>query len=174
MSEAFVEMLRGATNTLGRTEEVVELVFAEPERAQEVYDLFHQDDEWVRLRAASVSKRIWRAEPELFAPFVDGWITHVSQIDQPSSQWTFAQMCDECDDLLTDAQRDRSIEILCDYLTGADDWIVLNSAMPPLARWAQTRPALASAIRPRLEALTNDDRKSVARRATTSLGQLPS
>lgn len=174
MSEAFVEMLRGATNTLGRTEEVVELVFIEPQRAQEVYDLFHQDDEWVRLRAASVSKRIWRAQPDLFAPFIDGWIEHVSQIDQPSSQWTFAQMCDERDASLTDEQRNRSIEILCGYLMRADDWIVLNSSMPPLARWAHTRPALAASIRPRLEALVHDERRSVARRATTSLGQLPS
>lgn len=174
MREAFVEMLRGATNTLGRTEEVVELVFAEPERAQEVYELFFQEDEWVRLRAASASKRIWRAQPELFAPFVNGWIEHVSQIDQPSSQWTFAQMCDECDELLTDAQRARSIEILCTYLAEADDWIVLNSSMPPLARWSESRPELAATIRPRLETLANDDRKSVAKRARTARGKLPS
>ena len=91
MAEPFVEMLRGATNTLGRTEEVTDLVLADPSRAQEVYDLFFQDDEWVRLRAPSASKRLWRADEEIIEPFVEGWVAHVSAIDQPSSQWTFAQ-----------------------------------------------------------------------------------
>ena len=172
MAEPFVEMLRGATNTLGRTEEVVELVIADRTLAQEVYDLFFQDDEWVRLRAASASKRLWRADEEIIEPFVEGWVAHVSSIDQPSSQWRFAQFCDECDDLLTDDQRAQAIAILTTYLKSANDWIVLNSSMPPLATWAQTRPELEAAILPRLEQLAKDDRKSVANRATKSLAKL--
>ena len=165
-------MLRGATNTLGRTEEVTDLVLADPSRAQEVYDLFFQDDEWVRLRAASASKRLWRADEEIIEPFVEGWVAHVSAIDQPSSQWTFAQFCDECDNLLTDDQRARAIETLTSYLTTSNDWIVLNSSMQPLATWAQTRPKLKKALLPRLEQLAQDDRKSVANRATKSLTKL--
>ena len=172
MSEPFVEMLRGATNTLGRTEEVVDLVLEDPSRTQEVYDLFFQDDEWVRLRAASVSKRLWRADTALITPFVEGWVTEVSAIDQPSAQWTFAQFCDECDNLLTEEQRGRSIETLTSYLRNSDDWIVLNSSMPPLATWAQTRPTLRTAITDRLKDLTQDDRKSVANRAAKSLAKL--
>ena len=168
-------MLRGATNSLGRTDEVTALVIADPSRAQEVYDLFLQNYEWVRLRAASTSKRLWRHDRELFAPFVQGWIDHVSQLDQPSAQWTFAQMCDECDecdDALSEGQRDRSIEIVSGYLDEADDWIVLNSSMATLATWAKTRPELAAEITPHLERLTQDDRKSVANRATKALGKL--
>ncbi len=165
-------MLRGATNTLGRTEEVVELVLAEPSRTDEVYDLFFQPDEWVRMRAASVSKRVWRADPELFQPFVARWVNEISQIDQASLQWTFANMCDECDELLTDEQRDRSIDILSGYLANNTDWIVLNSSMPPLATWAQDRPELAAAIRPHLKRHATDTRKSVANRAKKTLAQL--
>ena len=172
MSEPFVEMLRGATNTLGRTDEVTELVLANPDRVSEVYDLFFQDDEWVRLRAASASKRLWRADPDLFAPFIPRWIEKVSAIEQASSRWTFAQMCEECDDLLTNTQRDRATEIVVDYLATENDWIVLNSSMSTLTHWAKSRPWLAKQIRPDLVRLSGESRKSVAKRATKSLDQL--
>ncbi len=170
--EAFVDMLRGDTNSLGRTEEVTAIVIANPTRAAEVYDCFFQDDEWVRLRAASTSKRLWRHDIDLFAPFIQGWIEDVSAIDQPSTQWTFAQMCEECDHALSDEQRKRAIEIISDYLAEKDDWIVLNSSMSTLASWAKTRPDLAVAITPHLKRRQHDDRKSVAKRATKALGQL--
>ncbi len=172
MAEAFVDILRGATNTLGRTEEVVDIVLADHDRAHEVYDLFFQDDEWVRLRAASTSKRLWRADTALFAPFIEGWVDYVSAIDQPSAQWTFAQLCDECDDLLSPDQRDKAIKRLSDYIQTSDDWIVLNSSMAPLARWAEDRPELKAAILPRLQQLSEDDRKSVAGRARKALAHL--
>lgn len=172
MAEPFVEMLRGNSNTLGRTEEVTSIVLEDPSRASEVYDLFFQDDEWVRLRAASASKRLWRADPDLFAPFIAGWIEKVSAIEQPSSQWTFAQMCEECDHLLTSEQRNQAIKIVTGYLETNDDWMVLNSSMSALAAWAQTRPDLATAIRPHLERLAKDPRKSVAGRATKALKSL--
>lgn len=170
--EPFVEMLRGATNSLGRTEEVTALVIDDPSRAQEVYDCFFQDDEWARLRAASTSKRLWRHDSEMFAPFIQGWIDDVSAIDQPSAQWTFAQMCEECDAALTDAQRDRAIEIVKGYLAEGDDWIVLNSSMSTLAAWAMSRPELAAEVAPHLERLSNDGRKSVAKRAVKAMEQL--
>lgn len=171
--EAFVEMLRGATNSLGRTEEVTAIVIADPTRAVEVYELFFQDDEWVRLRAASTSKRLWRHDIALFEPFIQGWIDHVSALDQPSAQWTFAQMCEECDEFLSEAQRARAIEIVTRYLASADDWIVLNSSMSALGAWAKIRPQLAAEIRPHLKRLSGDNRKSVAKRAAEALAQLP-
>jgi len=173
MAEPFVDMLRGDTNTLGRTEEVTEIVLNDPGRAQEVYDCFFQPDEWVRMRAASTSKRLWRADPELFAPFIQGWVDDISAIDQASTQWTFAQMCEECDELLTNNQRDRCIDIVAGYLENENDWMVLNSSMPPLTRWAQTRPELAARIRPHLDRLRTDSRKSVARRAAKAHSLLP-
>ena len=81
-------------------------------------------------------------------------------------------MCEECDQLLTEEQRNRAIEIVSNYLETNEDWIVLNSSMSALASWAQTRPALAASIRPHLERLADDSRKSVAGRATKALKSL--
>jgi len=89
-------------------------------------------------------------------------------------QWTFAQLCEECDGVLSNAQRDRAIERIVGYLTDSADWIVLDSSMPPLATWATTRPELAATVRPHLEHHARDDRKSVARRAAKALSRLQS
>ncbi len=172
MSEAFVEMLRGDSNTLGRTDEVAQIVLNDPSRAAEVFELFFQDDEWVRLRAASVSKRLWRGDGEIFKPFVAGWVAKVSLINQASSQWTFAQFCQECDHLLTEKQRTTSIKRVLDYIENEDDWMVLNSSISALTAWAEQRPALAAVVRPHLKRLSQDQRKSVAKRATRSLNLL--
>jgi len=100
MSEKFVEMLAGATNTLGRTEEAVALVLQSPERIEELYQCYFQPDEWVRLRVSSSFKRLWRADPDLVEPYIPGFIADVSKIDQPSANWTFSQLCLEMQDHL--------------------------------------------------------------------------
>ncbi|MBK5109962.1 MAG: hypothetical protein JJE10_01190 [Thermoleophilia bacterium] len=51
------------------------------------------------------------------------------------------------------------------YLAESDDWIVLNTSMTILAEWSATDPDLAGWLIPELVRLTQDRRKSVARRA---------
>jgi len=165
MPEAFVEMLRGARNDLGRTEEVVDLVLADPSRIHELYQCFFQPDEWVRLRASSSFKRIWRADEELFLPYLDRFIADVSKIDQPSVQWTFAEMCSDLDARLTGAQRRTAKVRVKAYLDNSDDWIVLNRSIFTLGLWSGDDPKLTAWMRPRLVTLATDDRKSVARSA---------
>ena len=84
MAKTFVEMLNEPKNTLGRTEEVVEIVLKDNRRISELYECYFQPDEWVRLRTSSSFKRIWRADVELFRPFIAGFVAKVSKIDQPS------------------------------------------------------------------------------------------
>jgi len=172
--EPFVEMLRGAKNNLGRTEEVVAIVLDDHGRLDELHELFFQKDEWVRLRAASSWKRIWRAKPEWALPYLNSWIKEVAKLDQPSTKWTFAQLCLELDDLFTARQRATARNRLKIYLETDDDWIVLNSTMPTLTHWAADRPELATWLRPHLERLSRDSRKSVASRARKSLSTLHS
>ena len=70
MKEAFADMLRGDSNTLGRAVEVFEIVKKDPPRVQEVFDLYFQPDEWVRLRSSNVLRRLWREDPAWVEPFI--------------------------------------------------------------------------------------------------------
>jgi len=172
MPEPFAEMLRGASNTLGRTEEVVAVVFENPDRASEVFDLFWQHDEWIRLRANSVLKRLWRSDPTLIKPFISRWVDEVARIEQPSVQWTFAQLFEECPALFEDDQRVAAIGHLRGYLESSEDWMVLNSAVQTLSGLATSDLAIREFLLPHLHRLSKDDRKSVSRRATKALGLL--
>lgn len=170
--ESFTSMLDEPKNSLGRTDEVVAAIEAKPDRMQELYECLLQPDEWVRLRASSTTKRIWKSHPEWLDPYLEGWVADVAAIDQPSVNWTFAQLCFDLADRLTTAQRERARTRLQGYLERSDDWIVLNCVIQTLAAWASTEIELANWLRPHLERLIGDPRTSVARRATRALAQL--
>ena len=55
-----------------------------------------------------------------------------------------------------------------------DDWIVLNTTMETLVKWAGADADLATWLRPHLLSLCNDRRKSVASRASKMLRALGS
>ena len=158
-------MLRGDRNDLGRTEEVVAVVLEDPARINELYETYFQPDEWVRLRTSSSFKRIWRADKNLFLPFLERFVNDVSKMDQPSTQWTFAEMCYELDEHLTAKQRRTAETRLKNFLEHSDDWIVQNRSIETLSTWALDDPKLREWIVPKLETFAAGSRKSVAGRA---------
>jgi len=172
MAEAFTEMLTGARNELGRTEEVVAVVLDQPDRIEELYQCFFQSDEWVRLRTASAFKRIWRADVDLFLPYLDGFVRHVSKIVQPSIQWTFAEMCSDLNQYLSGMQRRSAKARVKKYVEGSNDWIVLNRSIAALDAWSVDDEKLKAWLVPKLEDLADDERKSVAARARKTLDRL--
>lgn len=165
MKPDFVAMLNEPKNTLGRTEEVVELVLANPELVEDLYQCYFQPDEWVRLRVSSSFKRLWRSNPTLVAPYLGGFVQKVAKIDQPSINWTFAQLCLEMEAHLRPAQRVEAQERLQTYLDTSDDWIVQNNTIETLATWSTTDIDLREWLTPRLAQLAESPRKSVAKRA---------
>jgi len=165
MEEKFVEMLNEPKNTLGRTEEVVQLVLDDNSRIEELYKCYFQSDEWVRLRTSSSFKRIWRKAPELVLPYIEGLVDDVSSIEQPSVNWTFAQFCLEMEDYLNEEQKKNSIKTLKRYLKNSDDWIVQNSTIETLGTWSLENKKLSKWLIPKLESFVFSDKKSVAKRA---------
>lgn len=171
-AQVFVDMLDEPKNTLGRTEEAVAMALADPSLIEHLYSCYFQPDEWVRLRVSSSFKRLWRADQKLVEPYLEGFITDVAAIDQPSVNWTFAQLCLELDHLLTPDQQATATKRLKQYLETTDDWIVQNSTIETLTHWALNDPKLASWLKPHLQRLTESTRRSVAGRATKALNRL--
>lgn len=170
MAESFEQMLTGGhPNSLGRTVEVVETIQADPDRIEELYGCYFSDDEVVRLRTSNAFKRLWRDDPTQVAPFIPRFIEEISKIEQYSAQWTVAQLFLELDSYLSDAQRATATEIVKGYLENVDDWIVLNNCIETLATWAKSDDGLRAWLRPHLERLAADSRKSVAKRAAKAL-----
>ena len=159
----------GHPNSLGRTVEVVDSVLDDQGRLRELLDCYRSADAVVRLRVSNALKRIQSAQHVWLVPYLDELIDDVGQLDQPSAQWTLAQLFDRYRNELTAHQRGRALALMQRNLTTYDDWIVLNHTIETLSNWALDEPRLRQWLRPHLERLATEPRKSVAGRATKKL-----
>lgn len=171
--EPFRFMLAGGhPNSLGRTVEVVDCVFAEPERLDELFDCYGSDDEVVRLRTSSAIKRVFAAQPPWFDAYAERLLNEVAKVDQPSAKWTLAQIFLTHGDRLNIGQMARAKDLLVHNLHTENDWIVLNMTMKTCQQWLKAHPDLVARIRDRVRELASDPRKSVAKYAGKVLKEL--
>jgi hypothetical protein len=173
VSENFEDLLTGGhPNSLGRTVEVVEVVLADTSRFDELFTCYRSADEVVRLRVSSAMKRIAEQRRDLLIPYVDRFTSEIGALDQASAQWTLAILFDHLKRDLTSAQHNDALTIMKRNLEHHDDWIVLNTTMEKLFIWSVQDEQLAGWLRPQLERLASDPRKSVSKRATKFLSKL--
>jgi hypothetical protein len=171
---AFAGMLTGGRrNSLGRTGEVVESVLAAPDRLDELFATLAAPDEVVRMRAGDALEKVCRERPAWFVPHVERLLGEVGSIDQPSLRWHVAQMLDHLRGDLSEDQARRATELLKRNLVAATDWIVLNVTMDVLADWSAADADLRAWLGDELERLREDERRSVAKRASKRLAELP-
>ena len=162
----------GHPNSLGRTQEVVDLVLADQARLIELLTAITSDDEVVRLRVGDALEKVCREQPAWFLPHVDQILDDLGKINQPSVQWHVAQMAQHLYDNLSKNQAHRAVTLLQRNLSASSDWIVLNVTMDVLSAWAEQDRQLADWLKPQLERLRDDARKSVAKRAAKRLAAL--
>lgn len=171
--QPFEAMLTGGhPNSLGQTEDVVACILADEARLGELYDCYSSADEVVRLRVSGAFKRLWRAQPEWLVPYIERFLTEVPAIQQASTQWTLALFFLEMRPYFSDEQHARALAILKHNIEHWDDWIVLNNTMETLGTWAKDDPELAAWLKPHLDRLSQEKRKSVAGRARKWLAAL--
>lgn len=171
--EGFEAMLTGGhPNSLGRTIEVVEMVLAAPDRFDELYGCYRSEDEVVRPRVSNAMKRVEAERHDLLVPYIDHFVDEIGALDQPSAQWTLADLFDRLKPDMNARQRAGALAIMKRNLAEHQDWIVLNRTMDTLCAWARQDGDLQDWVRPHLERLTQDARKSVSRRAVKHLNTL--
>lgn len=170
MAEPFEDMLTGGhPNSLGRTVEVVDQVLAAPERMEELFDCYGSDDPVVRLRVSSSMKRVEVANHALVVAYIDRFIDEIGALDQASAQWTLAHLFDRLSKDMSAEQHAGALRIMKRNLAENEDWIVLNTTLDTLSKWAKTDPELKRWMHPHTKRLAADTRKSVANRAAKTL-----
>ena len=162
----------GHHNSLGRTQEVVDSVLADRTRLGELFATITSEDALVRMRAGDALEKLCREQHAWFLPYVSRILTELGSIDQPSVQWHVAQMLQHLHGDLSARQAHEAIALLQRNLSGSSDWIVLNVTMDVLAGWAGQDTSLKRWLKPELQRLGRDDRKSVAKRAQKRLADL--
>ncbi|BDD00703.1 hypothetical protein [Persicobacter psychrovividus] len=171
--KTFEERLKGGhPNSLGNTVEIVDEVLAENGLFAELFNCYFSNDELVRLRTSNAMKRICKEKKAILVPYLDRFLTEISVIDQASTQWTLAQLFGMLEKEMTENQIGQAKKIMKNNLAHHHDWIVLNQTMDTLTKWAKKDAELSQWIRPHLERLATDKRKSVAGRAKKMMEKL--
>lgn len=136
MKESFAEILAvgGKSNSLGRTNEVIELVLADNSKLEDLYSCVFNEDAWIRMRAIDAIEKIGRQHPEWLASYIDKFQTVLDSSTQPSILWHLAQMYRQLE--LTEKQKDKVITWLHEQLSNVNvDWIVSANAMKTLVQF---------------------------------------
>ena len=164
--ESFEERLSGGhPNSLGNTVSVAQDVIADRSLLPELISTYSSDNEVVRLRVSSALKRVAWAKPEWVLHELDEVLDWVVALQQPSAQWTIAEILLTLGPMLSKTERLRATEIMKAHLSDSRDWIVLIKTMETLADWAKTDAGLRAWLSERLAELGNESRKSVAQKA---------
>ena len=166
MKETLEQMLSGGhPNSLGRTVDVVALVLDDQSRFIELFECYQSTDELVRLRVSNALRRVQAEKPEWLLPLMDRLIDEIAHLDQASAQWTLPKLFDGAQAAMSARQRAAALQIVKRNLAEHDDWIVLNNSMDYLVSRAMADEALREWLLPHLARLSQERRKSVARRA---------
>ncbi len=169
----FEERLKGGhSNSLGNTVEIVEEVLQENKRFINLFNCYFSNDEVVRLRTSNAIKRICKAKKSILIPYIDRFLIEIAKIDQASVQWTLSQLFEMLEKEMNENQIGQAKNIMKNNLANHNDWIVLNQTMNTLTKWSKKDMELSKWIKPHLERLTADERKSVSSRAKKMLEKL--
>lgn len=169
----FEERLKGGhPNSLGNTIEIVEEVLANTDLFEELYHCYFSDDEVVRLRVSNAMKRICIANKNILVPYIEKFLTEIVEINQASTQWTLAKLFELLEKEMNEEQIIKAKEIMKNNLANHKDWIVLNNSMETLGKWSKKDENLKTWLIPHLQRLTQDSRKSVAKRSQKILNIL--
>ncbi|MDX2775981.1 hypothetical protein PV379_01255 [Streptomyces caniscabiei] len=173
MTERFSEMLLdgGHANSLGRVNEVIEIVLGDKTRLDELYGCLFDDDAWVRMRAADALEKICRVHPDWLLPYVDRFQSELFGSTQPSIQWHLAQIYAQV--TLTDTQRHAAQDWLRTRIATTDvDWIVAANAIDALMKFAKEGTFPASELADLLKIQQRHRSNAVVKRATKALATL--
>lgn len=169
----FEERLTGGhPNSLGNTIEVVDEVLANESLFEELFNCYFSKDEIVRLRVSNAMRRICTVKPDFLLPYLDRFLGDIAQIDQPSTKWTLAILYKMLAPHFSEEQLEKAKSIIKHNLETESDWIVLNNSMETLALWGKEDDSLNNWLLPHLQKLSQDGRKSVAKRALKYLSQM--
>ena len=166
MEKKFEKMLSGGHhNSLGRTLEVVDIVLSDQGSLDDLFKCYLSRDATVRLRVSNAFKRIFRENPTWFVGYVDKFQSLIPTLNQPSAEWTLAQLHFEFYHLLTEDQKKTAISISKEQLSHSKDWIVLIQTMNLLKKLAEEDQDLKSWLLKKLDLISKDKRKSVSKKA---------
>ena len=165
-----VEMLEGGDRrSIGRANEVVDIVLADPKRFAEIFEAMLHADPVVRMRAADAVEKLSARHPEYLYPLKTRLLRQVAKIDQQEVRWHVAAMFSRLK--LTQDDRREVLTILDQYLEDKSK-IVKTFSMQAMADIALQDSELKPAIYKKLQKLTRTGSPAMQSRGRKLLAKL--
>jgi hypothetical protein len=147
--QKIADMLRGADRrSIGRSNEVVQLVLRRPEHFPELIKCLWSEDPVLRLRAADAAEKASAVRPELMARYKLALLGLLSEAVQIELRWHLALMVPRLP--LIAKERQRAAATLRRYLDDRSS-IVKTFALQGLTDLARNDPGLRRQVRELLE-----------------------
>jgi len=167
---SLIDMLRGGDHrSIGRADEVVDIVLSSSDRFDEVFNGILSDDTVIRMRCADAAEKIARKRPDLLSPFKERLIGEVSSIDQQEVQWHLAQMMAYLE--YTDKETVKVVKILRELLSSKSR-IVVVSSLDTLTELATRNGSLRDSVIKDIEKAMENGAPSVKSRGKRLRGRL--
>lgn len=171
--ESYEEILSagGKTNSLGRAAEVIEDVYKNPKKLNELFVCISADNPWVRMRASDSFEKIIKEKPEWVQPYLDAIFSSLTKSSQPSVQWHLAQIFMEVE--LAPEQQRLALRWLMDKIKTIDvDWIVAVNVMKALLYFHSKDQVSIGELQPLFETQKVHSSKTVRKKAAEFLGRI--
>jgi hypothetical protein len=169
MHPIFNKLEGGDRRSIGKSEEVVAEVLADPSLFDVIFEGMLNPDPLIRMRCADAIEKITVDHPEYLRPHKTRLIQEVAKIDQQEVRWHVAQLCSRLE--LTSEERYLVVNILSEYLRD-DSKIVKTSSMQALADIAEQDVNLRASIIQQLEELTRTGSPAMRSRGRKLLAKL--
>jgi hypothetical protein len=169
MSDVLLKLAGGDRRSIGRSEEVVADVLADPSLFGAVFAGLADEDPIIRMRAADVVEKVSAKHPECLASFKHTLLGPVAAIEQQEVRWHVAQMIPRLD--LDAGERSLAVDILLGY-TEDQSKIVKTFAMQALADLALVDDGLRARVVPTLVELTETGSPAMKSRGRRLLAAL--
>jgi hypothetical protein len=168
--ELILKKLKGNDRrSIGRSNEVVKEVLANPSLFGDLLEGMVSQDPIIRMRAADAVEKITSKHPELLQPYKSKIIQQVSKIEQQEVRWHVAQLFSRL--LLTHGERRGAVGILNNFMKDKSK-IVRTFSMQALADIAEKDTELRAPIIEKLEELTKTGSPAMKSRGKKVLAKL--
>lgn len=147
--QRLADVLRGGDRrSIGKSNQIANLVLAEPKRFAELIGCLWDEDPLIRMRAADAAEKVTLKRPELLNPHKGELLGLLAEAEQSELRWHLAAMVPRLE--LSASERQRAAATLQHYLEDRSS-IVKTFAMQGLLDLAGQDPTLRETAKQILE-----------------------
>ncbi|HOJ00471.1 MAG TPA: hypothetical protein PLL88_02540 [Anaerolineaceae bacterium] len=159
----------GDRRSIGRSDEVVELILQQPDKFDDLFRGFYETDPVIRMRTADAVEKVTAQDPALLIPYKEPMLELLESAEQIEVQWHLAQIIPRLP--LTNDEISRAYQTMEKYLSSSSA-IVQTCGLQCLFDLSLRDARLLASTRSYLESGMENQSKAVRSRSRNLMKEL--